>query len=80
MIKNLWNKAVAFFIDYINWCHPVDSKGNEKKPTRFYQFYCWLFWPIPWMDEPCWCCAATRGWVYGIVTTIAAYKIGGLFI
>lgn len=56
-----------FFLEQINWCHKTDRNGNEKKPSIFYNLYCYLFYPIPWMENPCWCCASVRGLVYGIV-------------
>lgn len=63
-----------FFLEKINWCHPTDRNGNEKKPSLFYNIYCYIFWPIPWMKpEPCWCCASVRGIVYGL---IIGYLIG----
>ena len=78
MWKNLWKRAKAFFIDHINWCHPTNSDGSEKAPSRFYDAWCWVFWPIPWMDEPCWCCASVRGVIYGIILGVFGYwLIGG---
>ena len=71
MMKTLWKKAKDFFLDHINWCHPTLSNGEEKEPTAFYNFWCWLFWPIPWMDEPCWCCASVRGVIYGVILGVA---------
>lgn len=65
--SQLLNKLKWFFLEHINWCHPVDRNGNEKKPTLFYRFYCVLFYPIPWQDQPCWCCASARGLLYGII-------------
>lgn len=74
MIKKLKN----FFLDYINWCHPTYSNGEEKKVTWFYTFWCWCFWPIPWMDDPCWCCASVRGMMYGFVMGLVAAWLWGL--
>lgn len=67
MLKTLWTKAKNFFLDHINWCHKTLSTGEEKPMTWFYEFWCWIFWPIPWMEEPCWCCASVRGVIYGIL-------------
>jgi len=63
----MWQMIKAFFIDHINWCHPVNSKGQEKESTLFYEYWCKLFWPIPWMEAPCWCCASVRGVIYGLI-------------
>ena len=67
MLKGLWTKAKNFFLDNINWCHKTRSTGEEKPMTWFYEIWCWIFWPIPWMDEPCWCCASVRGVIYGVL-------------
>lgn len=56
-----------FFLEHINWCHPKDRFGNDKKQTWFYTVYCYLFWPIPWQEAPCWCCASARGLLYGFI-------------
>lgn len=63
--KKLRTRLKDFFLDHINFCHKTLSTGAEKPDTLFYTFYCYLFWPIPWMDEPCWCCASFRGIMYG---------------
>ena len=76
-MTSLWNKAKAFFIDHINWCHKTNSDGTEKEPTLFYDLWCALFWPIPWMDEPCWCCASVRGVIYGILLGVGISWIFG---
>lgn len=68
-----WNKIKNFFLDHINWCHETLSTGSPKPLGAFYKFWCYLFWPIPWMKNeagepaPCWCCASVRGFIYGLV-------------
>lgn len=63
----MWMKLKNFFLDYINWCYPVFSTGKPKELTLFYKVFCYIFWPIPWQDEPCWCCAGTRGLMTGFI-------------
>ena len=71
-LSALYRVAKNFFLDHINWCHPVNSDGSEKQPTWFYTLWCYLFWPIPWMEpEPCWCCASVRGVIYGFILGVA---------
>ena len=36
----------------------------------FYTAYCWLFWPIPWQKNPCWCCASFRGLITGFAAGV----------
>lgn len=48
----LKDKLKWWFLENINWCHPVMRDGTPKKPTWFYTAYCWLFWPIPWQKNP----------------------------
>lgn len=79
-MKKLWNKFKNFFLDHINWCHKTLSTGEDKPITRFYQFFCYLFWPIPWMDRPCWCCAGTRGIAYGIIIGIILHYLWGIIV
>lgn len=69
-----------FFLDHINWCHKTLSNGEPKPNTKFYQFFCYLFWPIPWNEEPCWCCAGTRGIIYGVVLGIILGYLWRIFI
>lgn len=66
-IADLYYKLKWFFLEKINWCHPVDRNGKEKPETLFYKFYCYLYWPIPWMEQPCWCCASVRGMLNGFI-------------
>lgn len=67
-MSHLLNKLKCFFLEKINWCHPTNCDGTEKPETLFYKIYCYLFWPIPWMEpQPCWCCASVRGIIYGLV-------------
>lgn len=80
MMKKLWSKIKNFFLDHINWCHKELSTGGEKEPTNWYQFYCWLFWPIPWQKEPCWCCASVRGIIYGIILGIVGSYLWRTFL
>lgn len=76
-MKKLTNKLWWFFLDHINWCHPVYHDGTEKPDSKLYYLYCLAFWPIPWMEEkygkqPCWCCASVRGLIYGLLMGFAA--------
>ena len=67
-LNKLWYETKWFFLEKINWRHPVDRQGKAKPQSRFYTIYCWLFWPIPWMEPaPCWCCASVRGLIYGLI-------------
>ena len=67
LMKDLMIRCKDFFLDHINWCHPKLSDGSDKPPSVLYDAWCLLFWPIPWMEDPCWCCASARGVVYGIL-------------
>lgn len=76
MKPNWFTKVKWFFLERVNWCHPVDRNGKEKTKTRFYTFYCYLFWPIPWQEpQPCWCCASVRGIAYGLVVGLLLGKM-----
>lgn len=79
-MNRLWYELKWFFLEKLNWCHPVDRHGNDKPETLFYKIYCWAFWPIPWMEpQPCWCCASVRGLAYGVIIGFGlGYLIYGL--
>lgn len=66
----LKDKLKWWFLENINWCHPVMRDGTPKKPTWFYTAYCWMFWPIPWQKDPCWCCASFRGLITGFAAGV----------
>lgn len=75
----LVQKIKWWFLEQVNWCHPTDRDGNEKPKTLFYTAYCFLFWPIPWQDTPCWCCASVRGIMLGLIFGfLAGYLFYGL--
>lgn len=69
--NNLLYRAKWFFLEKLNFCHPKDRNGNDKPETLFYKAYCFLFWPIPWQETPCWCCASFRGLVTGFILGVA---------
>lgn len=80
--KVLWKHIKKWAID-VNFCHSTDSNGEAKVVTgsidrainKFIGFYRMLFWPIPTMEEPCWCCASVRGIVYGYIIGCLMYKV-----
>lgn len=76
--NSLWYKLKWFFLENINWCHPVKRDGTGKGDSWFYTLYCYLFYPIPFMEHPCWCCASARGILYGFVLGLIAGVMYGL--
>ena len=80
--KTLWSNIKTWVVDY-NFCHPTDSKGEPKNITgsidkaidAFIGFYRILFWPIPQMKDPCWCCASVRGLVYGYIAGCLMHQV-----
>jgi hypothetical protein len=62
----MW-KIIKAWLRRFNWCEPLDPEGEDKPESRLYDFYCRLFWPIPWQEQPCWCCASVRGIIYGLI-------------
>lgn len=65
-MRKLLTRFKNFFLDHVNWCHKQFSNGEYKPSTWFYEAYARIFYPIPWQEEPCWCCASARGLIYGI--------------
>ena len=51
----LKDKLKRWFLENINWWHPVLPDGIRKKPTWFYRAYCWLYWPLAGQPTPCGC-------------------------
>lgn len=72
-------KFKCFFLEKINWCHPTKCDGTEKGDSLFYKLYCYVFYPIPWQENPCWCCASVRGLLTGgIMGFLLGYFIYGV--
>lgn len=59
-------KMLAWFIDYVNFCHGEYHDGSEKPDNAVYD---WLYyhWLWPFVQTDCVCCNAVRGLLYGFV-------------
>lgn len=70
-------KFCRWFVNNINFCHGNYYGTEEPKPDNkiFNFFYTYWFFPFETGDNPCTCCAAVRGLIYG---GIIGYFIGRL--
>lgn len=63
----IMNWLKLFISRKLNICSPVDMDGMEKEPSILYDVWAFLFLPISISEEPCWCCAGLRGFIYGTI-------------